>query len=129
MTRIWMLCLLTALLHSAAYAAKPNAENPAKGKPAVAAENHKTDTDRKASDDEEDKKPPSGRKKSQARIGDGGKRIQPLERNKGCHGVPYSGESPAYHRVLIGAGGARDLPVPDPGHPAFTPSGRWSRSK
>lgn len=65
MTRIWMLCLLTALLHSAAYAAKPNAENPAKGKSAVEAENHKTDTDRKAPDDDdndEEKDPPEPKK-------------------------------------------------------------------
>ncbi|MGH8508568.1 MAG: hypothetical protein ACREVH_07615 [Gammaproteobacteria bacterium] len=58
MTRIWMLCLLTALLHSAAYAAKPNAENRAKGKPAVEVPTpDKTDIVRNARDDEE-KDPP-----------------------------------------------------------------------
>ncbi|MFH0340852.1 MAG: hypothetical protein ACHBNF_01735 [Chromatiales bacterium] len=56
MTRIWMLCLLTALLHSAAYAAKPNAENPAKGKPAV--EVPMSEPKREAPDDEE-KDPPN----------------------------------------------------------------------
>jgi opacity protein-like surface antigen len=60
MKRMLMLCLLTALLHSAAYAAKPNAKNPAKGKPAVeAAKIDKTNTDRKGSDDDgEEKAPP-----------------------------------------------------------------------
>lgn len=49
-----------ALLHSAAYAAKPNAENPAKGKPAVeAAKPDKAGTDGKGSDDDEVKDPPN----------------------------------------------------------------------
>lgn len=64
MTRIWMLCLLTALLHSAAYAATPSADNAAKGKSAVeAAKIDKTDTDRKVSDDDEEKDPPEPKKK------------------------------------------------------------------
>ncbi len=63
MTRIWMLCLLTALLHSTAYAAKPKAENPVTGKPAAeAAKSDKTDIDRKAPDDEDEKDPPERKK-------------------------------------------------------------------
>ncbi|MGH8582634.1 MAG: hypothetical protein ACREWG_07545 [Gammaproteobacteria bacterium] len=65
MKRIWMLCLLTALLHSAAYAAKPNAKNPAKGEPAVE-ESDKTHTDGKAPVDEakeEEKDLPEPKKK------------------------------------------------------------------
>ncbi|MGH8489910.1 MAG: hypothetical protein ACREXS_13840 [Gammaproteobacteria bacterium] len=63
MTRIWMLCLLTAL-HSAAYAAKPNAENRAKGKPAVEVPtSDKADIVREAPDDDEEKAPPESKKK------------------------------------------------------------------
>ncbi|MGH8589636.1 MAG: hypothetical protein ACREXX_09990 [Gammaproteobacteria bacterium] len=64
MKRIWMLCLLTALLHSAAYAAKPDAKAPAKGEPVVeAAKLGKTGTNQKGSDDDDEVKAPPKQKK------------------------------------------------------------------